>query len=248
MTKIFPPLKISSIEKTFDRKVLSDVSFEVQKNEIFGFIGLNGQGKTTLIKIMIDLLDQDEGEVEIFGVSRVLPESRKFLCYLPEKFQPSMNQRGIDFVKFVLGFYNKKYDEVAAYKICQNLDLAYEVLEYKISKYSKGMTQKLGLLAVFLSKAELIILDEPMSGLDPKARIALKKELLDYKKDGKTIFFSSHILSDMDEICDRIAVLHNSKISYIGTAKGLKEKHSKALLDSAFLEEIKDSTPKPLQT
>lgn len=241
MTKNSIPLKFFDINKTFDRAVLSEVSFEVGLNEIFGFIGLNGQGKTTLIKIILDLLDQDSGEVEIFGISRVLPESRKSLCYLPEKFQPSINQKGIDFVKFVLGFYNKTYDEVAAYKICQNLELNYEVLGRKISQYSKGMTQKLGLLAVFLSQAELIILDEPMSGLDPKARISLKKELLDYKKAGKTIFFSSHILSDMDEICDRVAVLHDSKISYIGTPSGLKAKHGKDLLDSAFLEEISRS-------
>lgn len=232
------PLKISQICKTFDKPVLSDITFDVNDNEIFGFIGLNGQGKTTLIKIMLDLLDQDQGEVELYGVSRVLPESRKSVCYLPEKFQPSLSQKGIDFVKFVLGFYKKEFDEIAAYQICNNLELSYEVLEKNIGKYSKGMTQKLGLLAIFLSQADLIILDEPMSGLDPKARISLKKELLNYKKAGKTIFFSSHILSDMDEICDRVAVLHNSKISYIGSPKGLKDKHGMDILDKAFLAEI----------
>jgi ABC-2 type transport system ATP-binding protein len=239
MTDQILPLRISIIDKSFDRKVLSDVNFDVQNNEIFGFIGLNGQGKTTLIKIILDLLDQDSGDVEIFGVSRILPESRKKLCYLPEKFQPSLNQSGAEFVKFVLGFYNKNFDEVEAYRICQNLELRYEVLENKISSYSKGMTQKLGLLSVFMSQADLIILDEPMSGLDPKARIALKKEFLAYKKSGKTIFFSSHILSDMDEICDRVAVLHEAEISFVGTPKQLKDKHGKEILDTAFLAEIK---------
>jgi ABC-2 type transport system ATP-binding protein len=232
------PLNILNISKTFNKKVLDNVNFDVKPNEIFGFIGLNGQGKTTLIKIILDLLDQDEGEVEIFGISRLLPNAREKICYLPEKFQPSIHQSGYDFLNFVLGFYKLKFNEIEAYKIAQNLELDYNVLSNKISKYSKGMTQKLGLMAVFLSNADLIILDEPMSGLDPLARISLKKELLDYKNKNKTIFFSSHILSDMDEICDRIAVLHEGILKYIGSPQGLKEKWNKNTLDQAFLAEI----------
>lgn len=233
------PLKITEISKTFAYPVLDKVSFEVKQNEIFGFIGLNGIGKTTLIKIILDLLDQDHGEVEIFGVSRVLPEARKKLCYLPEKFQPSQHLKGEEFVKFVLDFYGKKYDAQKARQICDNLDLRFEMLKQKVTKYSKGMTQKLGLLATFLSEAELIILDEPMSGLDPKARIALKRELIAYKEAGKTIFFSSHILSDMDEICSSIAVLNDTKIVYNGDPKGFKDKHEQDSLEKAFLKEIK---------
>lgn len=232
-------LKIINISKSFKKKkVLDDVSFEVKKGEIFGFVGLNGQGKTTLIKIIIDLLDQDEGEVEISGISRLLPQARKELCYLPEKFHPSVNQKGEEFIKFVLGFYGQKINHKECEKICKTLDLDYGVLKEKIAKYSKGMTQKLGLLATFLSKANLIILDEPMSGLDPKARIALKNELIAYKKQGKSIFFTSHILSDMDEICDNIAILNNSKITYIGSPKAFKTKHKAKTIDKAFLSEI----------
>lgn len=233
------PLKVNEISKTFAYPVLDKVSFEVNQNEIFGFIGLNGIGKTTLIKVILDLLDQDHGEVEIFGVSRVLPEARKKLCYLPEKFQPSQHLKGEEFIKFVLDFYGKKYDAEKARSICDNLDLRFEMLKQKVTKYSKGMTQKLGLLATFLSEAELIILDEPMSGLDPKARIALKRELMAYREVGKTIFFSSHILSDMDEICSSIAVLNNTKIVYHGDPQGFKDKHEQDSLEKAFLKEIK---------
>jgi len=232
------PLKISNISKSFKNPVLSEINFDVKENEIFGFIGLNGQGKTTLIKIILDLLNQDQGEVEIFGISNILPNSRKDLCYLPEKFQPSIHQKGIEFLEFVLGFYDKKPDLNKVHEICQNLDLPFDVLQQKISKYSKGMTQKLGMLAVFLSQANLIILDEPMSGLDPKARIALRNELINYKNSGKTVFFSSHILSDMDEICDSIAVLNNKKIVYQGSPFGFKSKHEESNLDRAFLKEI----------
>jgi len=237
MTKEIP-LKITNIKKEFSKKVLDGINLEVQNNEIFGFIGLNGIGKTTLIKIILDLIEQDEGEVEIFGISRLLPRARERICYLPEKFQPSSHLKGEEFIKFVLSFYNKKFDEKKAKQLCANLDLKPEMLKEKVTKYSKGMTQKLGLVAVLLSEADLIILDEPMSGLDPKARIALKKELLAYKKLGKTIFFSSHILSDMDEICDSIAVLNNTKIVYHGTPKSFKDKHKLDSLDKAFLKEI----------
>ena len=94
------PLKIKQISKTFNKSILDNVSFEVNGSDIFGFIGLNGQGKTTLIKIILDLLDQDDGEIEIFGLSKVLPNARKKICYLPEKFQPSIHQTGYDFLKF----------------------------------------------------------------------------------------------------------------------------------------------------
>lgn len=232
------PLNILEISKTFSKNVLDKVSFSVQENEIFGFIGLNGIGKTTLIKIILDLLDQDNGEVEIFGVSRLLPEARKRVCYLPEKFQPAANLKGVEFIKFVLSFYNKPYDVQKAKQLAADLDLNFDFLSQKVTKYSKGMTQKLGLMAVFMSEADLIILDEPMSGLDPKARIALKRELIKYKNSGKTVFFSSHILSDMDEICDSIAVLNNAKIVYQGTPQGFKNKHQQDNLDKAFLKEI----------
>lgn len=232
------PLQIEKITKSFHKSVLENINFSVQPNEIFGFIGLNGMGKTTLIKIILDLLEQDNGEVKIFGTSRILPESRKRVCYLPEKFQPSSLLKGEEFLKFVLDFYGKKLDIAKARRICSDLDLDPNVLSQKVTKYSKGMTQKLGLVGVFLSEADLVILDEPMSGLDPKARIALKHELLAYKKLGKTVFFSSHILSDMDEICDSIAVLHECEIHYHGTPQGFKDKHSQDNLDKAFLKEI----------
>lgn len=231
-------LHISSVSKSFSHSVLSNISLEVFQGEIFGFIGLNGQGKTTLIKIILDLLDLDEGEVELFGKPHFLPQARQKICYLPEKFQPSINQKGEEFLSFVLGFYNKKYDAERARQICANLDLDFKVLSKKIAGYSKGMTQKLGLLATFLSEAELVILDEPMSGLDPKARIALKKELLAYKKAGRTVFFTSHILSDMDEICDRIAILNETRISYCGSPQEFKKIHNCDNLDKAFLKEI----------
>jgi ABC-2 type transport system ATP-binding protein len=103
------------------------------------------------------------------------------------------------------------------------------------------MTQKIGLMASFLTKNKLIILDEPMSGLDPKARITLKKQLLNYKNQGHSIFFSSHILSDIDEICDRIAILHGGKIIFVGNSDILKKEQKTDNLEKSFIQSIDSS-------
>ncbi len=233
------PIRVENIFKAFGSKmVLSDVSLEVLDNEIFGFIGLNGIGKTTLIKIIIDLLDHDGGGVEIFGVNKILPESRNNIAYLPEKFQPSNQLKGVEFLKFVAGFHKKSFNLNKAQEIAEILDLDPKALSLRIAKYSKGMIQKLGLLGTFLSEAKLIILDEPMSGLDPRARIALKKQLVNYKKAGNSIFFSSHILSDIDEICDRIAIINDGKIVFVGKSEEFRARHQKDSLEKAFLSEI----------
>lgn len=233
------PIRIENVFKTFGPKmVLNDVSLEVRDNEIFGFVGLNGIGKTTLIKIIIDLLEHDGGGIEIFGIDKILPESRKNVAYLPEKFHPSSQLKGIEFLRFVAGFHNKDFDLNRAVEIAKTLDLDPNALDIRISKYSKGMTQKLGLLGTFLSGAKLIILDEPMSGLDPRARIALKQELLNYKKAGNSVFFSSHILTDVEEICDRIAIINNGRIVFVGKPEEFKQKHDEQNLERAFLKEI----------
>lgn len=232
------PLSIKNVKKSFcDKKVLKGISFDVRENEIFGLIGLNGIGKTTLIKTIIDILDKDSGDISIFGVDATNKISRENIAYLPEKFHPSTYLKGTEFLSMTYKS-GKKNDLKLAKKLAKSLALEEKALCQKVSKYSKGMMQKLGLIYTLLSEAPLIILDEPMSGLDPKARIRLKEELINYKNSGHSVFLSSHILADMDEICDRIGVINNGKIVFIGTPKEFREKHSQQSLEKAFLEEI----------
>lgn len=234
------PLHIDNICKNFDKKtVLDDISFDVKKGEIFGLIGLNGAGKTTLIKIILGLLEQDSGNASVFNENVKNKETRKHLSFLPEKFYPSLFLKGKEFLSLTLSYYGKKYSSSAAKIRAEKLDLDPGVLDLKITKYSKGMGQKLGLLSAFLTNTPLLILDEPMSGLDPSARILLKDNMLDYKKSGNTIFFSSHILSDIDEICDRIAILHNNKMIFIGKPEDFKKKNKTNNLERAFLNSIR---------
>ena len=225
------PLNISNISKKFNKMVLDNINFNVQQNQIFGFIGLNGQGKTTLIKIILDLLDQDMGEVTIFGKSRVLPEARLPVCYLPEKFQPALYQTGFEFLNFVLSFYQKKIDEVEAYKICQNLDLSYQVLHDKIAKYSKGMTQKLGLLAVFLSGANLIILDEPTNYLDRESLGALARAIEEFEGGVVIISHNSEFVS---QVCTEEWVMDAGHLTTKGES-GWMDRQDDKISDGYFI-------------
>ena len=233
------PLLVRDIHKSYGkRKVLENVDFSLTSGEIFGLIGLNGAGKTTLIKIMLDLIVCENGGIEIAGISAKNINARKNLSYLPEKFQPSRYLKGMEYLELALSYYGKFLDKELARKKAVELDLDPDVLDVRVGSYSKGMGQKLGLVGAFLVDSSFLILDEPMSGLDPSARIKLKNELLSNKRAGKTIFFSSHILSDIDEICDRIGVIHNGNLCFIGTPKAFKEKMSEASLEQAFLRVI----------
>lgn len=234
------PLLVSSVFKQFkDRPVLEDISFDVRPGEIFGLIGNNGVGKTTIIKIMLDLLKPDKGKVQFFGTDCQIPDSRKNIAYLPEKFYPSQFLKGREFLSLSVAFFNKTLDEAKAKEYAETLQLDPAVFDMKISKYSKGMGQKLGLLSVFLSDAPLLILDEPMTGLDPGSRIALKDLLLKYRESGRSIFFSSHILSDIEEICDRVAVLHNRRLIFVGKPEDFRTQYEGDSLERSFLKAVK---------
>ncbi len=236
-------LNILGVSKVFTTKnstktILSDISLAVKEGSIFGLLGLNGIGKTTTIKIMLDLLKPTSGYVEFFGQNHQDHKSRMNICYLPEKFQPSGYLTGYESVELSLEFFNRKVTRTLIAQMAERLDLQADALDKKISSYSKGMGQKIGLVACFLSGTKLLILDEPMSGLDPKTRIKVKEVATDYKNQGNTIFFSSHILADIDEICDDIAVLHNAKIVFRGKTEELKQKYNEQSLEKAFLKSI----------
>jgi ABC-2 type transport system ATP-binding protein len=233
------PLLVQDIHKSYgDKKVLQGISFSLFPGEIFGLIGLNGAGKTTLIKILLNLIDKDEGVARLFDTPVEQIKARQNLSYLPEKFQPSRYLKGYEYLDLALSYYGKKLDKAHARVMAEALDLDPNVLSQRVGSYSKGMGQKLGLVGAFMVANELFILDEPMSGLDPKARIKLKAQLLHARSEGKTVFFSSHILSDLDEICDRIGVIHDGKLFFVGSPAEFKQIHGDASLEQAFLSSI----------
>ncbi len=236
----FPmPLEVRNLSKSYGANhVLGDVSLALEPGEVFGLIGLNGVGKTTLIKNILDLTRPDSGEASIFGISCTRAEARKNISYLPEKFQPSRYLKGVEYLALSLSYFGKPFDIERARQEALKLDLEPAALERKVGSYSKGMGQKLGLIGALLIDAPFLILDEPMSGLDPRARIMLKERLLECKAERKTIFFSSHILSDIDEICDRIGVISDSRLIFLGSPQQFKQTNKGETLEKSFLNAI----------
>lgn len=233
------PLIVTSISKTYGKQtVLKDANLTVQANEIFGLIGLNGVGKTTLIKIILSLTTADSGSITLMDKDWQQVTARKQVAYLPEKFQPSRYLKGFEYLALTLSYYDAELDKELAKDYAQKLGLDPTKLSDKVGTYSKGMGQKLGLIGAILSGAKLLILDEPMSGLDPLARIQLKKMLKEQRDAGRSVFFSSHILADIDEICDRLAVIHDGAISFTGSAAEFKTNYNGNTLEETYLDAI----------
>jgi len=220
------------------REVVSGLSLAVAEGESFGLIGLNGVGKTTLIKTILGLREHAKGEISVRGKDRHHPDSKKLIAYLPERFDPPWFLSGMEFLRFSMKLYgvSKAQDEIFAHSSRLALDPA--VLKNRVQTYSKGMRQKLGILATLLTGCPLLILDEPMSGLDPRARALVKDLLLEARAAGRTVFLSSHILADMNEICDRVGVINNGNIVFSGTPEGLRKEGGTENMERAFLNVI----------
>ncbi len=232
-------LSIDHIKVSYGKRlVLDDLSMQVGAGEMFGLMGLNGVGKTTMIKSILGLRDPDAGNIRIFGADRLAMQSKKQLAYLPERFDPPWFLSGMEFVKFSLSLYKVPFIEKDVRAAAERLALDPSVLKNRVQTFSKGMRQKLGLLATVLTGCPLLILDEPMSGLDPRARALVKDMLRDVRAQGRTVFLSSHILSDMQELCDRVIILHNTKFQYEGTPQGLLQYGQSENIERAFLNVI----------
>jgi ABC-2 type transport system ATP-binding protein len=234
-----PALSIDHISVSYGKRlVLDDLSMNVGAGEMFGLMGLNGVGKTTMIKSILGLRDPDQGQIHIFGNDRLSMQSKKKLAYLPERFDPPWFLSGMEFIKFSLSLYKTPFVESDVKDAAARLALDPAVLKNRVQTFSKGMRQKLGLLATILTGCPLLILDEPMSGLDPRARALVKDMLRQVKAEGRTVFLSSHILSDMQELCDRVIVLHSTKFQYEGTPQGLLQVGQSENIERAFLNVI----------
>lgn len=218
------------------KKVLEGINLSVDQGEFFGLVGMNGSGKSTMLKAMLDLVAIDGGSIDIFCKSHRLVSSREDVAYLPDRFLPPLHLKGNDFLNYMLGLQGVDIKEERVDHMLDALELDKKSMNGSVSQFSKGMTQKLGLAVCLLSEKKLLVLDEPMSGLDPKARVLFKKELLSKKQQGITVFFSSHVLADVDELADRIAVLHTGELKYVGSTMDMKEKYKADTLEQAYMQ------------
>jgi ABC-2 type transport system ATP-binding protein len=229
-------LAFRQVTKRFGSKIaLAALTLEVMPGESFALVGMNGAGKTTLLKCLLDFCEPDAGDISIFDVPHRETRSRARLSFLPERFTPPYYLTGGDFLRYMLELQRIAYREEDARTTLDALDLDRAALDLPVRAYSKGMTQKLGLAACLLSRKDLYVLDEPTSGLDPKARALLKIRLKALRESGKTVFFTSHSLADVEEIGDRLAVLHLGEIRFVGEPAALKTRHHTASLEEAYL-------------
>ena len=211
-------------EGFFMRRVqgLSDLSIEVPQGAAFGFIGPNGAGKTTTIKILMGLHRATSGAAWILGQPVTEASAREHVGFLPERPYFYSHLTAVE----LLRFYGQLY-QMDARVLSKRTD---ELLEKvgmtrfaneKLGKYSKGMLQRVGLCQALLNAPDLVVLDEPMSGLDPVGRALVRDLILEQRAQGKTIFFSSHILSDVESICDQVAILVGGRLRGVGAVRDL---------------------------
>ena len=218
-----------------DREVLSGINMQVRRGEYTGLVGVNGAGKTTIIKCLLDFVAIDAGSITIFDQDSSRTRARENIAYLPEKFNPPYYLTGRDFLDYMTRLYQVPYDQEKTRTMLEVLDLDISILSRPVRQLSKGMSQKLGLAACLLSDKKMLVMDEPMSGLDPRSRAYLKQHLLGLKEKQKTIFFSTHLLSDIEALCDRVVILHAGKIRFAGTPAECCEQYATEDFEQAYL-------------
>jgi ABC-2 type transport system ATP-binding protein len=219
-----PVLEVADLHKTFFigflRKrvaAVRGVSFEVKRGEIFGFVGPNGAGKTTSIKMMLQLIFPTRGQVKLFGQNSLDPKARRRLGYLPENPYIYSYLRPLEFLDLCgqLTGLGRRQRRQRAEALVHRLGIAH-ALDRPIGRFSKGMTQRLGFCQALLHEPELLILDEPFSGLDPIGRKDMRDLMLEQKAAGRTLLLTTHVLSDVELLSERVAIVRQGKVVAYG--------------------------------
>ncbi len=234
-------IEIKNLNKTYPggHRALTDFSLTVEPGEIFGFLGPNGAGKTTTIKILLGLLAPSSGTVSVLGGDPARPDTRTRVGYLPEvaNYYEFMN------VRELLAFYgrisgmNKHEIHTRSEELLDLVGLDGEARKRHLGKFSKGMLQRAGIAQALLHDPDLLILDEPMTGLDPIARLQMRNVITRLRDQGKTVFFSSHELSETEVICNRFGIVKQGELRWCGKSADVVG-DGEANLERIFLEII----------
>lgn len=231
-------LEITDLKKNYGSKsVLNGVSLQVKKGEIIGYIGPNGAGKSTTVKIILGIEDNYFGTIKIFGhdISDGNIEYKRKIGYVPEIAEVYDNLTGQEYLTFIGELYGLD-SELADYKAKSLMELfgVGKVYHSRIASYSKGMRQKLLIISSLLHNPELLFFDEPINGLDANSVMIFKEIMTKLAEQGKTIFYSSHIMDVVEKISSRIILLHDGKIAADGTFEELKQQNTKGSLEQIF--------------
>ncbi len=230
--KVYKRSHLHSVKKT---TALKDFTFDINKGEIIGLLGLNGAGKTTIMKLLSGLIFPTSGEIEIEGINPVLPDAKRKIGFLPELPYFYSYMTCVELLSYYGGLSGLANYKDRVCEIVEKVGLSRHVSK-KISEYSKGMMQRLGIAQAVLHNPELLILDEPVSGLDPLAIHEIRNLIVETNKSGKTVFLSSHSISELEKICDRVIILGNGKILKVVLSEHWKQTES---LEEIFIRTVK---------
>jgi ABC-2 type transport system ATP-binding protein len=233
------------------KKALTGLHFQVQKGEVFGVVGPNGAGKSTALKILMGFVRADKGNIDLNGQSPTNPASHKFVGFLPENPCLYEHLTIIDHLKFCarVNGYSSQESVQKIQNLIDLVDLSHSAT-IPIRRFSKGMTQRAALACALFHEPEILILDEPMSGLDPLGRQLVIEIIREYNKKGHTILFCSHILTDVERMCDRIGIMCNGKLASIIKPEELAQNvysqttngEKKTPLESFFLKTVEEQS------
>ncbi len=207
VTKIYRKRKFVGYKEVIGIK---SFSLKIYRNEIFGLLGLNGSGKTTTIKLLLGLLYPDSGRISICNTPVPNWQINRVIGYLPEAISFNKKFSGWELLKF----YSSLFEGIDTNRIVEIVDFVKlsDSIHRKVGEYSKGMVQRLGLAQALIHDPEFLILDEPTSGLDPLGIKEIRDLILKLKEKNKTIFFSSHLISELEKVCDRVGIIHEGKL------------------------------------
>lgn len=235
-------IELKNVSKSYNKEknIINNVNLKIKNGEIFGFIGSNGAGKTTTIKMITGILEIDNGDILIDenSIKNNSVEAKKNIGLVPDSPDIFLNYKGIEYLNFIADVYNVSTDDriERIKKLSKEFNIENE-LNNKIESYSHGMRQKIVIIGALLHKPQNWILDEPLTGLDPKSAYDLKKLMKEHAVSGKTVFFSTHILEVAEKLCDRIGIINKGNLIFVGTIDELKEKYGKNLsLEELFIE------------
>lgn len=235
-------IEIKNVSKSYvkNKKSVDFLNLEIKNGEIFGFLGPNGAGKTTTIRMITGILDPDEGYILVDGhsIKEEPLEAKKNFGFVPDNPDMFLKLKGIEYLNFLAEVYKVPAEEKQ--KRIEELTKKFEIYENLnsyIESYSHGMRQKIVICGALLSNPKNWILDEPMTGLDPKASFDLKEMMREHTKKGNTVFFSTHVLDVAEKLCDRVGIINKGKLVFVGTLQEMKEKFKEqGSLEELFLE------------
>lgn len=221
-------VEVEGASKSFGgTDVIRDISFSVEQGEIFGLLGPNGAGKTTLIRMLLDIIRPDSGEIRVFGAF-LDPAGKDRIGYLPEERGLYRKTKLVDMLVYLAQLKNvsRKQARVNAESLLRSLGL-YEHRGKRVEELSKGMQQKIQFLSSIIHYPDLVVLDEPFSGLDPVSTKTVKDMILDYRNAGKTVILSTHMMEQAQTLCDRILVVDRGRRVLYGSVEGIRKERGK---------------------